>query len=159
MSVLDPKREAIAAAYIANGGKQSEAYKSAHPNSKAGPKSIAVEASKIFADPNMRLRVAELQAEVVSKSSVAAALTLEAHVNELLSLRDMAKKNGLIGPAIKAEELLGQLGQHYVKRVHATGDIDHNHTHGTESVSETAEWIAGLLREREKKQTAKPVSH
>ncbi len=126
MSVLDPKREVMAAAYVANGGKQSEAYKSAHPNSKASKRSIAVEASKIFSEPDMRLRVAELQSAVAKQSTVHAALTLDAHVAKLLALREKAELAGNIPAAIKAEELIGQLGKHYVKQVETgkAGDFE-----------------------------------
>jgi hypothetical protein len=154
---LDPKSETIIDAYLINGGNQSDAWKAGHPNSKAKPSTIAVEASKFFAQPNVRLRIVERQSEVASQSAALTALTLDAHVKELIALRNMAKDRGMIGPAVKAEELLGQLGQHYVKRVHATGTVDHQHTHEAKPISETISWLEGVLGERPARKPAKPL--
>lgn len=145
MPALDPKSEAIIDAYLVNGGKQTEAWRAGNPASKATNASAAVKASQFFKQDNVRLRIVERQSEVAAKSATVTALTLEAHVKELISLREMAKERGMVGPAVKAEELLGQLGQHYVKRVHATGQVNHEHTHVAEPLSESARWLEELL--------------
>jgi len=147
MPVLDkPDEEATILAYVLNGGKQLQAWRTAHPDSKASDAAASVMASKLFKQDKSRIRIAELQAEVAKQSTVHAALTLEAHVKKLLELRGIAENAGNLSAALKAEELLGHLGQHYVKRSHVTGEVNHDHTHSTEPVSDTVKWIEGVLR-------------
>lgn len=57
---LTPKQEAFALAYVET-GNASEAYRRAYSAAKMKPASIAVAASKLIADPNITLRVQELQ--------------------------------------------------------------------------------------------------
>jgi hypothetical protein len=154
---LDPVSEAIIDAYRANGGKQMDAWRVGHPDSKASDATASVKASNFFKQDKVRVRIVERQSEVAELTAVSAALTLEAHVKELVYLRDSAKERGMLGPAIKAEELLGQLGQHYVKRVHATGEVDHKHTHTSEPVSDTVEWIRGVLGSGQKGKAKAPL--
>jgi hypothetical protein len=59
----------------------------------------------------------ELQAQVAAQSITAAALTLDAHLEKLLELRDKADQRGQTSAAIGAEELRGQLKRFYVKQV------------------------------------------
>jgi hypothetical protein len=56
MPLLDPKEEAIIAAYIRNGGNQSEAWKETHPESKAKPATIYAKASAFFRKDKVRIR-------------------------------------------------------------------------------------------------------
>ena len=156
MPALDPQSEAIIAAYIENGGNQTEAWKVGHPNSKAKPASIRVEASKFFSDPNIRLTLAERQSKVASEVSAKLSLTLESHAAELERLREMAKERGLIAAAVAAEVKRGEVAGLYIKKVDVKSDNTH---HVAESVSETSEWIRNVLREREAKQAKKPSSH
>ena len=79
MPLLDPKEEAIVVAYIANGGDQSKAWRTCHPESKASPKTINEKASRFFAQGKVRARIVALQAQVAAQSVTAAALTLDAH--------------------------------------------------------------------------------
>lgn len=116
MPLLDPKGEIIVAAYLANGGNQSESWKAAHPNSRAKPQSIAVEASKFFAKPNVRLRIVELQAKVEAN----VLLTLEGHMKELEILRDLAKARNQTSAAVAAEVKRGELMGYYVERREST---------------------------------------
>jgi hypothetical protein len=56
MPPLDPKDETIVAAYISNGGNQTEAWRAGNPKSKAKPQTVHVEASKFFRQPKVRLQ-------------------------------------------------------------------------------------------------------
>lgn len=59
--MISAKREAFCKAML-DGKSQSDAYRTAFntkPNSKSG--TIAVSASKLMADPNIRIRIAELR--------------------------------------------------------------------------------------------------
>ena len=118
--------EMMMLACIRNGGNQSEAYKAAHPGSKAKPKSIAVEASKFFSKPNVRLRMLELQSAVVDKAVGEAALTIEAHAEKLKELRDAALQRGQLSAAIAAEVKRGELRRFYIKQVEqgTAGEFD-----------------------------------
>jgi hypothetical protein len=49
MPPLDPKEEAVVAAYIKNGGNQTAAWKSCHPESRAKAETIHQKASRFFA--------------------------------------------------------------------------------------------------------------
>jgi hypothetical protein len=60
MPPLDPKDETIIAAYVTNGGNQTEAWRAGNPKSKAKPQTVHVEASKFFRQPKVRLRISEL---------------------------------------------------------------------------------------------------
>lgn len=66
MTELNPKQEKFCQLYVQL-GNASEAYRQAY-NSKGKPESVAVEASKLMATPNISLRVKELQAETEEQS-------------------------------------------------------------------------------------------
>jgi hypothetical protein len=117
MPPLDPKDEAIVAAYISNGGNQSGAWRAGYPRSKAKPETVHVEASKFFSRPKVRLRISELRSEVASKLSAEAALSVDQHMQKLRELRDEACLRGQLSAAIKAEVKRGELAGLYVKRV------------------------------------------
>jgi hypothetical protein len=138
MPVLDPKEEAIVAAYIRNGGDQSAAWKEGHPKTKAKASSIHVEASKFLAKPKVRLRIVELQAEVASRSVAATALTIDAHLEKLRELRDEARQRGQLSAAIQAEVKRGELRRFYVKQIEA-GDA---HEFDRKSEEELRQYIA-----------------
>lgn len=121
MPPLDPKDEQIIAAYIRNGGNQTSAWKSAHPESKAKPASIYAKASAFFKQDKVRLRIVEAQAEVADRLSAETALSLEEHMKKLKELRDKALSLNQLSAAIKAEHLRGELRRFYVKQVE-TGD-------------------------------------
>lgn len=120
MPALDPKAEAILAAYMENGGNQTEAWRTAHPDSKAKAETLHQKASRFFAQGNVRARIVELQSQVEAKVIDGIALTLETHMAELQRLRDMAKERGQINAAISAEVKRGELCRFYVKQVEST---------------------------------------
>ncbi|MGJ7508693.1 terminase small subunit [Variovorax sp. GT1P44] len=88
MPELTPKREKFAQAFVET-GIGAEAYRrafSVRPGTK--PTSIVVSASKLLADPNVALRVAQLQAEARKRH----ALTVDDLVAELDENRGVALK-------------------------------------------------------------------
>jgi hypothetical protein len=120
MPALDPKAEAILAAYMQNGGNQTEAWKAANPDSKAKPQTIHVKASQFFAQDKVRIRIVEIQAKVEDKVVAGLALTFEAHMEKLAQLRDKAEEKGQLSAAITAEVKRGELNRFYVKQVEST---------------------------------------
>jgi hypothetical protein len=117
MPPLDPREEAIVAAYTRNGGNQTAAWKETHPKSKATDKTLHEAASKFFAQSKVRTRILELHAEVANKLSDHAALSIEEHMAKLGEMRDRAICLNQMGAAIKAEQLRGELRRFYVKQV------------------------------------------
>jgi hypothetical protein len=113
---LTPQQEKFAQS-VASGMNQSDAYRSAYnvkPTTKA--ESVNVNASKLMADTNISLRVAELREPIVK----AAQLTLEAHLNDLKGLRNMATKAEQYSAAISAEVARGKAAGLYTDKVDAT---------------------------------------
>jgi hypothetical protein len=119
MPLLDPKEEVIVAAYMQNGGNQTEAWKAGNPNSKAKAQSIHVQASKFFSQDKVRLRIAELHVKVEDKAADGILLTIEQHMRKLEELRDKADARGQLSAAIAAEVKRGELRRFYVKQVEA----------------------------------------
>ena len=118
---LTPKQEAFAQAVV-TGLTQSDAYRAAYkvrPGTKAV--SINVAASKLMADPNISIRVSKLRETVAKKSQ----MTLETHLNDLLSLREMAAKGKQYSAAITAEVARGKASGIHVERSENTGAIEH----------------------------------
>jgi hypothetical protein len=74
-----------------------------------------------FAQSKVRTRILELHAEVASKLSDDAALTVQEHMVKLRELRDEARQRGQLSAAIQAEVKRGELRRFYVKQVE-TGD-------------------------------------
>jgi hypothetical protein len=117
MPLLDPKEEAIVAAYVRNGGNQTAAWKETHPKSKATDKTLHEAASKFFAQSKVRTRILELHVEVAEKLSDDAALSIEEHMKKLRELRDDARQRGQLSAAIQAEVKRGELRHFYVRQV------------------------------------------
>lgn len=113
---ITPQQEKFAQC-VASGMSQSDAYREAYdvkPTTKTN--SVNVNASKLMADANIALRVEELRAPIVK----AAQLTLEAHLNDLKGLRNMATKAEQYSAAISAEVARGKAAGLYVDNVKAT---------------------------------------
>jgi len=110
---LDPQETAFVAAYLET-TNASESYRRCNPKAKKWkPQAVHVEASRMLARPNVRLRLAALQAKVEEKGL----LSLEEHMEELRNLRELAKTNGQLSAAIQAEVKRGELRRFYVKQV------------------------------------------
>lgn len=103
-SALTPKREKFAQC-VASGMDQSAAYRQAF-NVRAGskPSSINVNASKMMSDAKVRQRVEELRAPIAE----AAQITLESHLADLMTLRNLAAKEKQMSAAISAEIARGK---------------------------------------------------
>lgn len=116
---LTPKQEAFAQA-IVTGVSQSDAYRAAYKvRLGTKPVSINVAASKLMADPNIALRVAELREPVAKKAQ----MTLESHLDDLLRLRNMAAKEKQYSASIAAEVARGKASGVAVDK----SQIDMNH--------------------------------
>jgi hypothetical protein len=113
---LTPQQEKFAQA-VASGMNQSDAYRESYNVRKTTKiESINNSAYKLMIDPDIKARVEELRAPIVK----AAQLTLEAHLNDLKGLRNMATKAEQYSAAISAEVARGKAAGLYVDNVKAT---------------------------------------
>jgi phage terminase small subunit len=94
---LTQKQEAFALAYVET-GNASEAYRRAYDAQNMQPESIWVEACRTLGDPNVGLRVSELQAAAAERTLV----TIETITKELMEDREFARLNGQAAAAISA---------------------------------------------------------
>ena len=85
--ILTQKEETACQGYIEHHGNRSEAYRQSHNCENMKPKSVWEAASKLFAKPNVRTRVLELQEEHKDKHKV----TVDSLVLELDEAKDLAK--------------------------------------------------------------------
>lgn len=114
---LTGKREAFAQA-LARGLTQSAAYREAYPGSeKWEATAVYVNASKLATNANIQLRVSTLRQPAVD----AVGLTIESHLRDLLSLRDMASDRQQMSAAIAAEVARGKAAGLYIDRTELTG--------------------------------------
>lgn len=84
---LTVKQEALAQAYIENGGNQSEAYRTAYNAENMAPETIWTEASVQFKNPKVAIRVLELQEQHRERHNV----TVDSLTKELDEARSLAK--------------------------------------------------------------------
>jgi len=103
---LTVKEEALAQAYIENGGKQSDAYKTAYDAENMGDNSIYVEACRLFKKPKIALRIVELQAEHRERHYV----TVDSLTKELDEAKDLAKTEAQ--PAAMTGAIMGKAKLH-----------------------------------------------
>jgi phage terminase small subunit len=94
-------------------GNQYEAYCRAYKCEYMSREAIDVEASKFVRHPKIALRLGQFR----ESKTAEAMLTLEEHMEELKSLRDMAKSAGQLSAAISAEVKRGELRRFYVKQI------------------------------------------
>lgn len=113
---LTQKQENFCLAYIET-GNASEAYRRAYNTENMKESSINVNASKLLADANIALRIAELREPVVAKAQI----TLEQHLADLKRLRDLAEASEKFGPAVQAEMARGKASGLYVDKTELTG--------------------------------------
>jgi phage terminase small subunit len=113
---LTPQQEKFAQS-VASGMNQSDAYRAAYKvRESTKPESVNQNASRLMADINISSRVDELRKPIVK----AAQLTLEAHLNDLKGLRNMATKAEQYSAAISAEVARGKAAGLYVDIVKST---------------------------------------
>jgi hypothetical protein len=94
-------------------GNQYEAYCRAYKCANMSREAIDVEASKLVRHPKIALRLGQFR----ENKTAEAMLTLEEHMQELKSLRDLAKSAGQLSAAISAEVKRGELRRFYVKQI------------------------------------------
>lgn len=116
---LTPQQEKFAQS-VASGMNQSDAYRSAYKvKETTKPESVNQNASRLMADINIMSRVDELREPIVK----AAQLTLEAHLNDLKGLRNMATKASQYSAAISAEIARGKAAGLYTDKLEHSGNI------------------------------------
>jgi len=106
---LTPKQESFCRHYIET-GCASEAYRKAYSAENMKPEAIHVEASKLFTNPKVALRISELQAELAERHEI----TVDALVGELdeARLKAMADDKGAsaaVSAVLGKAKLLGFL--------------------------------------------------
>lgn len=114
MIELTSKQEKFAQE-VASGKSLSDAYRASFNVRKSTkPESVNQAASRLMANANIASRVDALREPIIREMGI----TLEAHLNELATLRDAAKKDGQFSAAISAEVARGKAaGIHIEKSV------------------------------------------
>lgn len=117
MAKLTLKQEAIAQAYIENGGNQSEAYRTAYDAEDMSDEVIWKEASLLFKNPKVAVRVLELQGDHRERHNV----TVDTITTELDEAKDLAKDEKQ--PAAMTGAIMGKAKIHGLitdKKEHST---------------------------------------
>jgi len=135
---LTQRQEAFCLAFVET-GNASEAYRRAYKPKCMSAKSIHEKASHILAQGKVKARVAELRGEAADK----AVFTLEQHLAELATLRDMAKCEKAWGPAVQAEVKRGEAAGLYPDRGKSV-NVNVALPGKSEPVSETSRWVGEL---------------
>lgn len=113
---LTPKQERFAQ-LVAEGKTQADAYRGAfdtRPTTK--PETVQANASRLMADSNISARVDELRKPIIESVGI----TLESHLKDLMTLRNLAVKNNQINAAISAEIARGKAAGVSTDRVETT---------------------------------------
>ena len=114
---LTSKQEKFAQC-VASGMTQADAYRSAYNvGSTTKPETVVQKAMELAKIGYVSARVAELRKPIIEKVGI----TLENHIAELQSLKQLAKDAGNYAAAIKAEELRGKVCGLYVEKVQHSG--------------------------------------
>jgi phage terminase small subunit len=116
MAELTQKQEAFAVAYIAS-GNASDAYRQAYNSGGMAAATVNRKAKELMDNGKITARIEELRKPVAE----AAQLTLGKHMDDLLELRNMAKSEGKLDAAIKAEIARGKAAGLYSEKVELTG--------------------------------------
>jgi len=116
------KQEAFVNALLET-GNQYEAYCRAYKCVNMSRGAIDVEASKLARHPKIALRLGRFR----ESKTADAILTLEAHMEELKTLRDIAKSAGQLSAAISAEAKRGELMRFYVKKIESAHVNEFSH--------------------------------
>jgi phage terminase small subunit len=146
---ITPKRRAFAQAYVET-SNSSEAYRRAFDCENMQPQTIHVEACKLLKDPKVTLMIEELQQIHAQRHGV----TVDSLTKMMRDAYDLAM-NGQPAAAVSAVLGMAKLHGLIVEKKH----VDQTVTHVSKPVSETLEWVEGVLRERQTGKHQKPVSH
>ena len=113
---LTPKQERFAQ-LVAEGKTQADAYRGAFDTKPATkPETIQNSAYKLMNDPDISARVDELRKPIIESVGI----TLESHLKDLMTLRNLAVKNNQINAAISAEIARGKAAGVSTDRVETT---------------------------------------
>ena len=115
---LTPKQEKFARE-VASGKTQADAYRAAYSAGKMSDKTVHEAASRLMADSKISTRVKEIQKPITERAQI----TLESHLADLKSLRNMAAKEKQIAAAISAEVARGKVCGYYVEKHEHKGGI------------------------------------
>lgn len=102
-SGLTPKRERFARE-VASGKQKADAYRAAFSAERMSAEAIRVEAARLMANPSVALRVQAL----TERAAERAGITLESHLRDLMTLRNLAAKEKQMSAAISAEIARGK---------------------------------------------------
>lgn len=95
---------------ILAGKTASDAYRAAYDCSKSKSNTVWVNASRLRNDANVSLWIAE-----ATKAGLAhAGRSLEQHIRKLDRLQELCIREGNLGAAVQAEQLVGKASGHYV---------------------------------------------
>jgi phage terminase small subunit len=125
MPILSNARHERFVQALIRGSSQCDAYLAAGYNATSSSAAYA-HAARLVRNGKVRARLNELQ----SKEEIKSLLTVEQHMEELRALREIAKANGQLSAAIRAEELRGKLRGFYVDQV------QHRDAHGFEQMTD-----------------------
>ena len=114
--MLTPKMEKFAQG-VAEGKTQADAYRASYNAKSMKPETVQNKAHVLMKRGDIRARVEELRAPIVEKVHV----TLERHLADLLSLRNMAAKASQFSAAISAEASRGRASGLYIEKVENIG--------------------------------------
>ena len=109
--MLTPKQERFWIEYLAT-GNASEAYRRAYHTARMTERTIQKRASELLAHVAIAGRIAAAREKAEDQS----VYTLQQHMDELKTLRELAKRNGQISAAVAAEVKRGELMGYYVQR-------------------------------------------
>ena len=113
---LTPKQEKFARE-VASGKTQADAYRAAYSAGKMADKTVIEAASRLMADSNISARVEVIRKPITERAQI----TLESHLADLKSLRNMAAKAEQMSAAIAAEVARGKAVGLYIDRKEHTG--------------------------------------
>ena len=148
---LTSKQEDFCRVYVET-GNASEAYRRAYSCGRMKPATINRKATELMQNGTITARLEKLQAEAAERS----ALTVDAHLEMLATIRDEARETGRYSAAVSAETARGKVCGFYTDKVHHTGEIDVSSMTEEEVERELAE----LEREIEKAEAVKaPASN
>ena len=116
---LTPKQDRFAQ-LVAEGKTQADAYRGAFDTKPATkPATIQNSAYKLMNDPDISARVDQLRKPIVE----AVGITLESHLKDLMTLRNLAVKNNQINAAITAEIARGKAAGVSVDKINVSAKV------------------------------------
>lgn len=108
---LTIKQENFCLEYVKS-GNASEAYKKAYSAGKMKASTITRNAKTLLDDSKITARIKELREPVIEKAQI----TLEGHLADLLTLRELAVKYQQISAAINAEIARGKAAGIHIEK-------------------------------------------